>query len=93
MNKKLTNKRIKEILTNFCDQFFYNAKFDDGFMETVYGCENQWKDDNSDIMKENLIKNYLSWYGYEYVLEDNNDLPNEYELISLYNNNNKNKKQ
>ena len=82
--KKLTQKRIKEILTDFCSKWFYNPVFDEGFMETTFGCEDEMEDDNSDSMKECLIGNYLLWYGYDYVLEDDPTYPTKEELINKY---------
>tara|TARA_R100000231_G_scaffold1474_2_gene2492 strand:+ start:1482 stop:1781 length:300 start_codon:yes stop_codon:yes gene_type:complete len=94
---KLTQKRIKEILTDFCSKWvFHNysdvAKiegtyyhtFDGGFMETTVGCEDEMIDDDSDSMKRCLIGNYLMWYGYDYVLEDNPTAPTQEELINKY---------
>jgi len=82
--KKLTEKRIKEILTDFCSKWFYNSVFDEGFMETTYGCEEEMIDDDSDSMKECLIENYLLWYGYDYVLQENDTYPTQSELIDQY---------
>ncbi len=94
---KLTEKRIKEILTDFCskwvfhnysnvakiDGVFYHT-FDEGFMETTYGCELEMDDDNSDTMISCLIGNYLLWYGYDYVLQDDPTAPTQEELINKY---------
>ena len=82
--KKLTQKRIKEILTDFCSKWFYNPVFDEGFMETTVGCEDEMEDDDSDRMKRSLIKNYLLWYGYDYVLEEDDTYPTKEELINQY---------
>tara|TARA_R100001510_G_C7503920_1_gene106438 strand:- start:33 stop:296 length:264 start_codon:yes stop_codon:yes gene_type:complete len=84
MEKKLTQKRIKEILTDFCSKWFYNSAFDEGFMETTSGCEDEMIDDNSDSMKKCLIENYLLWYGYNYVLEEDSNAPTQKELINKY---------
>jgi len=81
---KLTEKRIKEILTDFCSKWFYNPVFDEGFMETTYGCELEMDDDNSDTMISCLIGNYLLWYGYDYVLQDDPTAPTQEELINKY---------
>ena len=82
--KKLTQNRIKEILTDFCSKCFYNPVFDEGFMETTVGCEDEMEDDNSDSMKRCLISNYLLWYGYDYVLQDDDTAPLQKELINKY---------
>jgi len=82
--EKLTQKRIKEILTDFCNKWFYNPVFDEGFIETTFGCEDEWEDDNSNTMKKNLIRNYLLWYGYDYVLQDDNTYSTKEELINKY---------
>ena len=82
--EKLTEKRIKEILTDFCSNYFYNSEFDEGFMETTAGCEDEMEDDNSDSMKKCLIGNYLLWYGYDYVLQDDDTYPTKEELINKY---------
>tara|TARA_R100001015_G_C4614168_1_gene169979 strand:+ start:1184 stop:1447 length:264 start_codon:yes stop_codon:yes gene_type:complete len=84
MEKKLTQKRIKEILTDFCSKCFYNPVFDEGFMETTHGCELEMEDDNSDSMKKCLIGNYLLWYGYDYVIQYDNTAPFQEELINKY---------
>ena len=81
---KLTQKRIKEILTDFCSKWFYNSEFDEGFIETTFGCEDEMEDDNSDSMKKDLIGNYLLWYGYDYVLQDDDTAPTQEELINKY---------
>tara|TARA_R100000654_G_scaffold241_1_gene907 strand:- start:980 stop:1240 length:261 start_codon:yes stop_codon:yes gene_type:complete len=81
---KLTQKRIKDILTDFCSKLFYNPVFDEGFLETTVGCEDEMQDDNSDSMKKCLIGNYLLWYGYDYVLQDDNKHPTKEELINKY---------
>jgi hypothetical protein len=95
--KKLTQKRIKEILTDFCSKWvfhnysdvakiegIYYHTFDEGFMETTFGCEDEMEDDNSDSMKKSLIENYLHWYGYDYVLQDDDTHPTQEELINKY---------
>jgi hypothetical protein len=82
--KKLTQKRIKEILVDFCSKCFYNPVFDEGFIETTFGCEDEWEDDNSNRMKKSLIENYLLWYGYDYVLQDDDTAPLQEELINKY---------
>ena len=84
MNKELTQKRIKEILTDFCSKWFYNSVFDEGFIETTFGSEDEWEDDNSNRMKKKLIENYLLWYGYDYVLEDDPTALTQEELINKY---------
>tara|TARA_Y100001938_G_C8092888_1_gene436188 strand:- start:2197 stop:2457 length:261 start_codon:yes stop_codon:yes gene_type:complete len=81
---KLTEKRIKEILTDFCSKWSYNSSFDEGFMETTWGCEEEMIDDNSNSMKECLIGNYLLWYGYDYILQDDENAPTPKELINKY---------
>ena len=81
--KKLTQARIKEILNDFCNNYLTSA-FDEGFMETTFGCEEEMIDDNSDSMKECLIGNYLLWYGYDYVLQDDPTAPTQEELINQY---------
>ena len=58
--QKLTQNRIKEILTDFCSKWFYNPVFDEGFIETTFGCEDEWEDDNSNRMKKSLIENFFS---------------------------------
>ena len=82
--QKLTQNRIKEILTDFCSKWFYNPVFDEGFIETTFGCEDEWEDDNSNRMKKSLIENYLLWYGYDYVLQDDDTAPLQEELITKY---------
>ena len=82
--EKLTQNRIKEILNDFCSKCFYNPVFDEGFMETTVGCEDEMEDDNSDSMKRCLISNYLLWYGYDYVLQDDDTAPLQKELINKY---------
>ena len=81
---KLTEKRIKEILTDFCKKCLYKSEFDKGFMETTWGCEEEMLDDDSDRMKETLIRNYLLWYGYDYILQDDVNAPTPEELINKY---------
>ena len=82
--QKLTQNRIKEILTDFCSKWFYNPVFDEGFIETTFGCEDEWEDDDSNRMKKSLIENYLLWYGYDYVLQDDDTAPLQEELINKY---------
>ena len=41
-------------------------------------------DDDSESMKECLIGNYLLWYGYDYVLQENDTYPTQSELINQY---------
>ena len=84
--KTLTEKRIREILIDFCSKWFYNPVFDEGFMETTIDCEDSWEDDNSNRMKKSLIENYLLWYGYDYLLQDDDTYPTKEELINKYKN-------
>ena len=81
--KKLTQARIKEILNDFCDNYLTSA-FDEGFMETTFECEEEMIDDDSDRMKECLIGNYLLWYGYDYLLQENDAYPTKEDLINKY---------
>ena len=84
--EKLTQKRIKEILTDFCNKCTspFIVDYDEGFMETTFGCEDEMEDDNSDSMKKCLIGNYLLWYAYDYVLQDDDTQPTQQELINEY---------
>lgn len=87
--KKLTQKRISEILTDFCNKCTspFIVKFDEGFMETITDCEDSWEDDNSNKMKEDLIRNYLLWFGWDRVeeyIEKGETIMSENEIINEY---------